>query len=130
MYRIKNPEVSLDFYTRVMGMTLLKRFHFDEAKFSLYFMGYENPSDIPQDDKERTHWALSRKATLELTQYDPLFLSFHNILLVIKIFFLVIGVLNQILTSIIITETPIRVDSVYTNDIIAIVHGTFVFIIF
>lgn len=68
MYRIKDPEVSLDFYTRVMGMTLLKKFHFDEMKFSLYFMGYESPTDVPQDEKERTAWALSRKATVELTQ--------------------------------------------------------------
>ena len=49
-------------------MCLLKQFHFDEMKFSLYFMGYESPSDIPVDEKERGKWALSRKATLELTQ--------------------------------------------------------------
>lgn len=68
MYRVKDPKKSLDFYTRVMGMSLLKKFHFEEMKFSLYFMGYENPSEIPSDEKERTSWALSRKATLELTQ--------------------------------------------------------------
>lgn len=68
MYRIKDPKISLDFYTRVMGMCLLKQLNFDEMKFSLYFMGYENPNDVPTDEKERTRWALSRKATLELTQ--------------------------------------------------------------
>lgn len=68
MYRIKDPKVSLDFYTRVMGMCLLQQLHFDEMKFSLYFMGYENSDDIPNDETERRKWALSRKATLELTQ--------------------------------------------------------------
>lgn len=37
-------------------------------KFSLYFMGYESADDIPIDEKARTLWALSRKATIELTQ--------------------------------------------------------------
>jgi lactoylglutathione lyase len=68
MYRIKDPKASLDFYTRVLGMCLLKQFNFDEMKFSLYFMGYESPDDIPADEKDRAKWALSRKATLELTQ--------------------------------------------------------------
>lgn len=31
-------------------------------------MGYENPNEIPADEKDRAKWALSRKATLELTQ--------------------------------------------------------------
>lgn len=68
MYRIKDPKKSLDFYTRVMGMRLLKKLDFPEMKFSLYFMGYENAEDIPLDEKERTEWTFSRKATLELTQ--------------------------------------------------------------
>lgn len=68
MYRIKDPKASLDFYTRILGMRLLKAFHFEDMKFSLYFMGYENAEDIPNDETERSKWALSRKATLELTQ--------------------------------------------------------------
>ncbi|GBP79374.1 Lactoylglutathione lyase [Eumeta japonica] len=67
MYRIKDPRKSLPFYTGVLGMTLLKQLHFPSMKFSLYFMAFENPEEIPQDDKERTRWAMSRKATLELT---------------------------------------------------------------
>ncbi|CAG5118679.1 unnamed protein product [Candidula unifasciata] len=58
---------SLDFYSRVMGMTLLLKLDFPAMDFSLYFMGYENPADIPTDPKERAKFCFSRKATLELT---------------------------------------------------------------
>ncbi|XP_037032104.1 lactoylglutathione lyase [Bradysia coprophila] len=67
MYRIKDPKKSLPFYTGVLGMTLLQKYDFPDAKFSLYFMGYENPADIPTQNAERSRWAMSRKATLELT---------------------------------------------------------------
>ncbi|XP_055854157.1 lactoylglutathione lyase-like isoform X2 [Episyrphus balteatus] len=67
MYRIKDPRKSLPFYTEVLGMTLLQKLDFPEAKFTLYFMGYEDPSEVPTDNKKKTLWAMSRKATLELT---------------------------------------------------------------
>uniref|UniRef100_A0A1B6BWJ1 Lactoylglutathione lyase n=1 Tax=Clastoptera arizonana TaxID=38151 RepID=A0A1B6BWJ1_9HEMI len=67
MYRIKDPRKSLPFYTQVLGMRLLQKLDFPEMKFSLYFMGYEKGEDIPTDYKDRTAWAMSRKATIELT---------------------------------------------------------------
>lgn len=68
MYRIKDPRRSLEFYTKVLGMTLLVKKDFPGAKFSLYFMGYESKDDVPTDPAKRTEWAMTRKATLELTQ--------------------------------------------------------------
>ena len=66
MYRIKDPKKSLPFYTEVLGMTLLVKLDFPEAKFSLYFMGYENPADIPADKEARKSWAMSRKVKKNL----------------------------------------------------------------
>lgn len=52
MFRIKDPKVTLDFYTRIMGMTLLAKFDFPEMKFTLYFLGYEPAEDVPQTPEE------------------------------------------------------------------------------
>ncbi|XP_019490517.1 PREDICTED: lactoylglutathione lyase-like [Hipposideros armiger] len=68
MLRIKDPKKSLDFYTRILGMTLLQKFDFPTMKFSLYFLAYEDKNDIPKEKDEKVAWVFSRKATLELTQ--------------------------------------------------------------
>ena len=70
MLRVKDPIKSVDFYTRVMGMKLLRKIDFPAAKFSLYFLGSfdENEvKDIPQTDDERRGWVLAQKSILELT---------------------------------------------------------------
>ncbi|XP_003740285.1 lactoylglutathione lyase [Galendromus occidentalis] len=82
-FRIKDPRKSLDFYSRVLGMTLLMKYDNPEMKFSLYFMGYENPDEVPKDPTEREHWTDSRRATLEMThnwgtESDPDFPGYHN----------------------------------------------------
>ncbi|KAL6953825.1 lactoylglutathione lyase [Sarracenia purpurea var. burkii] len=83
MFRIKDPKVSLDFYSRILGMSLLKRLDFPEMKFSLYFVGYEDPASAPSDAIDRTVWTFSKKATIELThnwgtESDPDFKGYHN----------------------------------------------------
>ncbi|KAL3354543.1 hypothetical protein AABB24_018944 [Solanum stoloniferum] len=83
MFRIKDPKLSLEFYSKVLGMSLLKRLDFPEMKFSLYFMGYEDTTSAPSDPVERTAWTFSQKATLELThnwgtESDPNFTGYHN----------------------------------------------------
>lgn len=83
MFRIKDPKPTLDFYTRVLGMTLLAKLDFPEMTFSLYFLGYESPEDVPEDSKDRAVWMFRRKGCLELThnwgsESDPEFKGYHN----------------------------------------------------
>ncbi len=70
MLRVKDPVKSVDFYTRVMGMKLLRKIDFPAAKFSLYFLGsfdQHEVKDIPETDEERRSWVLAQKSILELT---------------------------------------------------------------
>ncbi len=68
MLRVKDPQVSLDFYTRVFGMRVLRKLDFPEMKFSLYFLSRaESDGQAPEDPGERTAWTFSQRAILELT---------------------------------------------------------------
>lgn len=85
MLRVKDPAVAIDFYSRVLGMTLIRKLHFPEMKFSLYFLAYLRPTDpeVPDDPVQRTAWAFSQRAMLELThnwgtESDPGFGGYHN----------------------------------------------------
>lgn len=44
MLRIGNLETSIDFYTRILGMKLLRKFDRPEEKYSLAFIGYDDES--------------------------------------------------------------------------------------
>lgn len=67
MLRIKDPAVSLDFYSRVLGMKLIRTVDFSEWKFSLYFLAMTHPElDLKTDDQKRTFTA-NLEGVLELT---------------------------------------------------------------
>jgi lactoylglutathione lyase len=83
MLRVKDPRVALDFYTRVIGMRLLRKVDFAEMKFSLYFLHLPQPgAAVPEDVKARTAWTFSQPGILELThnwgtEADPAF-RYHD----------------------------------------------------
>ena len=45
MIRVGNLKESLDFYTRVLGMTLLRKKDYPSGKFTLAFVGYGDEAD-------------------------------------------------------------------------------------
>jgi lactoylglutathione lyase len=67
---VKDPALSLGFYTRVMGTQLLRKLDFPEMKFSLYFLAFLGEADaqaVPEEAGERTAWTFSQQGVLELT---------------------------------------------------------------
>ena len=67
MLRVKDPAVSLDFYTRVFGMRVLRKLDFAEMQFSLYFLHRATDDAPPNDEGERTAWTFAQRGILELT---------------------------------------------------------------
>nr|WP_265334989.1 lactoylglutathione lyase [Ramlibacter sp.] len=68
MLRVKDPAVSLAFYTHVLGMRVLRKLDFAEMKFSLYFLArLEREDEAPADAGERMAWTFGREGILELT---------------------------------------------------------------
>ena len=68
MLRVKDPTVALDFYSRIMGMRVLRKLDFPEMKFSLYFLHAGLAAEsAPQDAGARTEWTFSQRGILELT---------------------------------------------------------------
>ena len=62
MIRVGNLDASIDFYTRVLGMTLLRRKDYPQGRFTLAFVGYGDESDTAV--VELTHnW--------DTASYDP-----------------------------------------------------------
>lgn len=83
MLRVKDPAVSLAFYTRVMGMKVLRKLDFPEMQFSLYFLHRAVDGELPPDGVgERTEWTFAQRGILELThnwgtEIDPDF-KYHD----------------------------------------------------
>jgi len=68
MLRVKDPAVALDFYTRVMGLQVLRKLDFPEMSFSLYLLAHlPAESGVPVDAGERTAWTFGQRGVLELT---------------------------------------------------------------
>jgi len=67
MLRVKDPQASLDFYTRVLGFSLVRRNDFPEAGFSLYFLAIVDPARVPADEAARRAWVAGLQGVLELT---------------------------------------------------------------
>lgn len=69
MLRIKDPVKSLQFYTGILGMTLLKHRQFPEAKFDLYFLAKltkQERDNLPAGD-ELKDFVSRQRSILELT---------------------------------------------------------------
>lgn len=82
MLRVKDIVKSLDFYTRILGFTLVEQRDFPEAQFSLYFLALAPAGSIPEDDQARRLWVKSTPGILELTynhgtEQDDAF-AYHN----------------------------------------------------
>ncbi|KAJ3271593.1 hypothetical protein HK104_004673, partial [Borealophlyctis nickersoniae] len=84
MYRVKDPEISIDFYTRLLGMSHIVKLDFPESKFSLHFLGYNVPSSVlAASQEERRAYAFSKPGILELThnwgtEKDESFSGYHT----------------------------------------------------
>jgi len=62
MLRIKDPKVSVKFYKEMFGMTLVDEYHFEEMKFSLYFL-----ATLPKEEVEKVN--AFKPGTKEAHQY-------------------------------------------------------------
>lgn len=70
MLRVKDPVKALDFYTRILGMTILQIRRFPEMKFDLYFLAKlteEERANLPEDKNELEVYVLRQRGILELT---------------------------------------------------------------
>ncbi|KUI59111.1 Lactoylglutathione lyase [Cytospora mali] len=61
MIRVKDPKASVKFY-EFLGMKLVKKLEFPDAKFDLYFLGYDSPNALSHGNS-----AFDREGLIELT---------------------------------------------------------------
>ncbi|KYG61885.1 lactoylglutathione lyase [Bdellovibrio bacteriovorus] len=68
MMRIKDPKASLEFYTNILGMKLVRKLDFAEWKFSLFFLAYvPEGENVPSENEANAKYTFGRQAVLELT---------------------------------------------------------------
>lgn len=86
MRRVRDPEPALDFYTRILGMTLLSKLDFEQFSFTNYYLGYTTATEraaAPSSEPDRTKQMFARQSVLELThnwgtEDDEGFAGYHN----------------------------------------------------
>ena len=85
MLRVKDPAKSLEFYTGVLGMTLLEIKKFPDMQFDLYFLAKltdKERSDLPSSPKDLAIYTFRQRGILELTHNygteNDEGLSYHN----------------------------------------------------
>ncbi|KAG8423642.1 Lactoylglutathione lyase [Metarhizium acridum] len=61
MIRVKDAKESVKFY-EFLGMSVVKKYEFPEAKFDLYFMGYNSPQAVSHGNSH-----VNREGVIELT---------------------------------------------------------------
>lgn len=61
MLRVGNLDKSIEFYTQILGMTLLRKQDFPEGKFTLAFVGY---------GEEATHSVIELTYNYDVESYD------------------------------------------------------------
>jgi lactoylglutathione lyase len=79
MLRVRDPQVSVQFYQEHFGMKMVRKFDFPDGRFSLYFLA---PTDGAEDSSS-LDWIPKQKGLLELThnwgtETDPDFAGYHN----------------------------------------------------
>ncbi|OIO68034.1 MAG: lactoylglutathione lyase [Zetaproteobacteria bacterium CG_4_9_14_3_um_filter_49_83] len=62
MIRVGDLDTSIDFYTRIMGMKLLRKSEYPEGKFTLAFVGYGDEQD---------HTVIELTYNWDTTSYEP-----------------------------------------------------------
>ncbi len=70
MLRVKDPVKSLEFYSKILGMTLLHVKRFPDMQFDLYFLAKltaEERNSLPNTDEELAIYAFRQRGILELT---------------------------------------------------------------
>lgn len=68
MLRVKDPKISLEFYSRVLGMQVLRKLDFEELEFSLYFLAkLEEGDSLAPDLDNRSLQTFAISGVLELT---------------------------------------------------------------
>ena len=68
MLRVKDPAVSLAFYSRILGIRLLRKLDCPEMKFSLHFLHHVGEGEQPPEDVgEHPAWAFAQRGIPELT---------------------------------------------------------------